>query len=387
MILAHKIRLSPTCKQDEYFACACGVSRFVYNWALERWNADHDLGKKPNGMSLKKEFNRLYEKQYPWIADVHRDCHARPFADLQCGFSSFFKGKAKHPRFHKKGDRDSFYIANDQLMVKGKKIRLPRIGWVKTREALRFDGKIMGATVSRTAGHWFIAVQVDVDEYRKERTGDSIVGVDLGLTTFATLSTGEKVDAPRPLKKQISKVRRASRRLSRKKKGGSNRKKQQRRLARLYARMASIRLDFIHKLTTKLCRENQTVVVEHLNVSGMERNRKLARAISDSSWAEFRRQLEYKAKIYGTHLIIAERFFPSSKTCSVCGYKKESLALSEREFCCEECGVSLDRDVNAALNLRTLGLRGSDACGEMGAQGPLVDAGINRLTSKKIAEG
>ena len=364
MILAHKIRLSPTAQQREYFACACGVSRFCWNWALEHWEAEHLAGGKPSGFALAREFNAVYREQYPWVAEVARECHGRPFLTLQAAFQSFFKSKTKRPRFHKKGRKDSFYVGNEGVQFEGNRVRLPRIGWVKMEESLRLTGKVMAASVSRLADWWFLSVQVEVGDLKKQRRLDGVIGVDVGLTAFATLSTGEKIEAPKPLARSLRRLQMHSRRLSRKVKGSKNREKQARRVARIHYHTAEIRNDFIQKLTTRLCRENQTVAVERLHVAGMVRNRCLARAISDAGWAEFKRQLEYKAVLYGTHLVIADPFYPSSKTCSVCGCIRESLALSERVFHCESCGAVLDRDHNAALNLRTLGQRGSNACGE-----------------------
>lgn len=368
MILSHKIRLVPNEAQEEYLIRACGVARFVYNWALERWNEEYKAGLKPSSYSLKKTFNSLYGTQYPWIADVCRDCHCQPFANLQDAFNRFFHKKSKYPVFHKKGRHDSFYLANDKFRIGDFFARLPKIGKIKTRESLRFTGKIMSGTVSRVADRWYLSVAVEVGGYKKLRTSSKIVGVDLGLTSFATLSNKEKIEAPRPLRAHGRRLGRACRSLSRKMKGGRNREKQKMHVAKLYMKMADIRKDFLHKLSTRLCRENQVVVVEDLNVAGMVKNRRLAKGISDSSWSEFRRQLEYKSIIYDTKLVIADRFFPSSKLCSICGWKNENLALSERVFRCEWCGAVLDRDFNAARNLSTLSYRESYACGESGAR-------------------
>ena len=186
-----------------------------------------------------------------------------------------------------------------------------------------------------------------------------MVGVDLGVKTAAVIHDGkavEKLDSPKPLKKALKRLRREQRKLERRLKGGSNRQKTVRQVQKMHARIHDIRKDWLDKLTTKLCRENQAVVIENLNVLGMLRNHKLARAISDVGFGEFRRQMEYKAVLYGTHLIIVDRWFPSSKTCSYCGAVKESLSLSERVFHCGLCGFEMDRDENAAVNLRERGI-------------------------------
>jgi putative transposase len=352
----HKIALDPTSKQRRYFARAAGTARFVFNWGLAEWHRQVAAGGKPNGNALKKQFNAVYATLFPWIGDVHRDCHAQPFADLQRAFDNFFKAVADRPVFKRKNrDRPSFYVANDKLTVTSKTVRLPVIGRVRMREALRFNGKIDSARVVEDAGQWFICIAVDVGEMTKPRTGNAVAGVDLGIKTLATLSVGEQIDNPKPLRKAQERLRRANRKLARRQKGSKNRNKQRRAVAHIHRRIRNIRHDVLHKLTTRLCRQNQTVVIEDLNVSGMVQNHRLAQAISDASFGSFRTFLTYKAKLYGTRIVVADRFYPSSKTCSACGLVKAELALDERIFHCEACGLRLDRDVNAARNLERLG--------------------------------
>ena len=169
--LAHKIALDPTAEQETYFRKAAGTARFAYNWALAEWNRRYRSGEKPNGRKLQKIWNARKYEDHPWLRGIHRDAHARPFANLQRGFVNMWDGRAKHPDFHRKGQHDSFYVANDLFAVDGRWIRLPRIGWIRMREALRLTGKIMSATVSREAGRWFVSIQVQTEE-RRERTGD-----------------------------------------------------------------------------------------------------------------------------------------------------------------------------------------------------------------------
>jgi len=350
MILAHQIRLCPTEAQERYFKRACGTARFTYNWALAEWKRSYAAGEKPNGRSLKQRFNALRKAQFPWTYEVHRDCTARPFDNLQKAFNGLFRKTSKYPKFKKRGQHDIFYIANDKLTLDGSKVRIPLLGWVKMRETLRFTGKIVGATVRRIADGWFITVQVDVDDYRKDRTGDGIVGVDLGILCSAKISTGETFDGPRPLRVLQSKLQRLSRQHSRKCKGSANRRKSALKLARLHRRITWIRQNSLHMLTTKLCRENQAIGIEDLHVKGMLQNHKLAKALSDESFGESRRQLTYKSVIYNTQLHVADRWFPSSKKCSRCGKINEHLKLSDRVFRCE-CGLEINRDLNAAINL------------------------------------
>lgn len=367
MQLTHKIQLDPTCKQRCYFARAAGTQRLVWNWALAEWNRQHAVGEKPTGDKLKKQFNAVKYGRFPWLADIHRDAHAQPFADLQCAFANFFGGRSARPSFKSKGIHDSFYVANDKFTLTDRCVRLPKIGNIRLREALRFVGKIQCARVVGEAGRWFLCVAVDVGEFTKPRTSDDIVGVDLGLTTLATLSTGEKVPNPRPLQRAQRKIARAQRCLSRRVKGSHNRSKQRLVVSKIHRRIRNIRHDVLNKLTTRLCRENQAVVIEDLNASGMAKNHRLARSISDASFREIRRQLNYKSVLYGTRIVVADRFFPSTKRCSACGHVVDEIPLSQRTFECPACGYVADRDLNAAINLRTVGLTGIYACGPEGS--------------------
>jgi len=230
---------------------------------------------------------------------------------------------------------------------------LPSIGWVKIYEGLPHR-TTKSITISRTANDWFIAFAYEVDCQPSKKEFD-VVGVDLGVKVLASLSTGVSFPNPRNYKKQLSKLQRLSKQLARKEKGSNNRYKAKNKLAKLQAHIASLRKDILHKITTYLCKNHAKIVVEDLNVSGMVKNKKLSQSISDCGFYEFRRQLEYKCKKFGSKLIIADRFYPSSKTCSNCGQKKEVITLSERIFECDNCGFSLDRDLNAAINLMALG--------------------------------
>lgn len=368
MILAHKIELDATCKQKRYFASAAGCTRFTWNWALAEWNRQYQAGEKPSGMKLKREFNAIKYEQFPWMKNIHRDAHAQPFANLDKAYKMYFSSNAEKPKLKKKGKcKDNFYVSNDVFRLDGKSVILPRIGRVRMREELRFTGKIMAATVSRTSDRWFISIQVDVGEYRKPRMGNGVVGVDLGLNVTAMVSDGQRLIGPKAMKASLKQLRRASRSHSRKQKGSQNRKKASRRLARIHAKVANVRNDWLHKQTTKLARENQAVYFETLSVKNMVKNRKLSRAISDAGWAEMTRQAEYKAAIYGGVFGKIDRWHPSSKECNQCGQIKKDLKLSDRVYRCDGCGHSEDRDLNAAKNIRTAGLAGTYAHGPEGS--------------------
>lgn len=357
MILGHSICLDPTCRQEAYFRRACGTARFAYNWGLAEWKRQHEAGEKPDGMRLRKKFNAIRAQQFPWTYEVSKTCSARAFTDLQKAFQHFFRrvkqGKTPgYPRFKKRGVRDRFYTDNDCVFFDGLRVKLPKLGWVRMREVLRFSGKVLGTTVSRRADSWYLSVLVDVGEIQKSRTSHGVVGIDLGLKSSAILSTGEVLQGPKALRAGLQRLRRLSKAHSKKQKGSANRAKASRRLARAHLRIANIRNDWLHKTTTRICRENQAVGIEDLAVQNLTANRRLARAISDEGWGEFRRQLEYKAPMYSTQIVVHPRFYPSSKTCSRCGHVLAELSLGQRVFQCPACGLSLDRDLNAALNLR-----------------------------------
>lgn len=361
MMLAQVIALDLTLRQANQFARAAGVSRFTYNWGLDEWERQYAAGLKPNVQKLKKQFNAIKGEKFPWIYESPRDANSQPFADLGQSFANFFascRGERKgapvgYPTKRKKGQDDAFYVANDKFRFHndGQHVILPVIGSVRIHESLRLKGKIVGARVRRIAGRWYISVQVDADFRVPNAFVRPIAGVDLGLKTALSVSNGECFNAPKPLKKNLKRLRRANRCLHRRQKGGKNRAKARRRVARIHQHIANVRHDFMHKVTTQLCRENQTVVIEDLHVKGMLRNEKLARAISDVGFGMFRRFLEYKRCIYGTEIVVADRWFPSSKRCNRCGNVKESLTLSERIYECSVCGLVEDRDRNASLNL------------------------------------
>ena len=359
MIISHQIRLQPNNKQATYFAKAAGTARFAYNWALAEWQTQYAVWKddnslpKPSQFSLRKQLNAIKREQFPWMLEVTKNAPQMAIIQLGAAFKNFFAGRAKYPQFKKKGkSRDSFTLTNDQFAINACRIRIPHLGSVRMRETLRFSGKILSATISRTADQWFVSYTVDTDSnHLPPAENQGVVGVDLGVSALATLSTGEIVAGAKPHQALLSRLQRLSRSLSRKVKGSSNRHKAKRKLAKLHAHIANIRKNALHQLTTDLTHRFHTIGIEDLNVSGMVKNRHLSRAISDMGFFEFRRQLEYKAAMHGGVVVVADRFFASSKTCSACGQKIEKLPLSVRQWDCPTCGTSHDRDVNAAINL------------------------------------
>lgn len=372
MHLAHLIQLEPTAAQEEYFRRACGCRRYAYNWALHKYKEGLDAGSKPKLFNLKKEFN-AFKKEIPWAYEVTKCAMEHAFVDLQKAFSNFFGKRARFPKFKKKGIGDSFYLSNDKFSLNQRRLNVPKLGPVKMRETLRFEGRILSATIKRIADRWYVSVLVDTQVWPLESKSHAHVGVDLGLHRFCQLSTGESdfFVAPKPLKALLKKLGRLQRQLSRKQKGSSNRWKARMKVARLHRRIANIRDDFLHKLTTFIAKTFENVGIEDLNVRGMLANGRLSRALSDVSFSRFRRMLTYKMAMYGGQLLVYPRFMPSTKACSNCGSVVASMPLSVRTFTCPDCGHTCDRDYNASkvieqFVISTVGSTGSHACGEDG---------------------
>jgi len=409
--LTHKIMLEPNNKQTTYFKKACGVSRFVWNWALSEWEKEYKQGNKPNALELKKRFNSIKREQYPFVLEVTKYASQQPFIYLQRAFKEFFKGNRKRPRFKsKKKDKPSFYIGGDQIKVENKRVWIPRLGWVRMRENIRFDGKILNAVITKKIDKWFISFAVEVANNPYPLCeSQAEVGVDLGIEKFATLSDGRYFGNIRMLKKYEKRLKRLQRRLSKRqhprKKGDAtlfskNYEKLSEKVAKLHQRISDARIDYLHKITTYLTKHYKSIVIEDLNVSGMLKNHHIAKAISDIGVYEFKRQLEYKSQIRGNNILIADRWFPSSKTCSRCGYVNHDLKLKDRMFKCPECGLVIDRDLNASINLLNYGRvsstrtytpveRGSvdDRSPMLPKKHPLVEAGIyqHNLTTVRYA--
>lgn len=367
----HKIRLDPTCKQQTYFRKACGVARFAWNWALSNWDEKYKAGQKPNALALKKEFNALKREKFPWIYEVTKYASQQPFIHLQRAFQGFFAKKAKYPKYKKKGIHDSFYIGGDQVQIVEKQVKIPTLGWVRLKEFLRFEGKITGVTISRKANYWFISVSVETSLLPAACENQAAIGVDLGVKTLATLSNGQTFPSNNPLKKKLKRLGRYQRRLSRAVKGSKNRIKVKNRIAKLHYQIACSRSDAVHKLTTTLTTHYRHIVIEDLDVSTMVSNKRLARAILDGGFYEFRRQITYKAELRNNKIYIADKWYASSKKCSSCGNHKEVISLSEREYACDRCGSQIDRDLNAAKCLvqllNTVSSTEIDACGQDGS--------------------
>ena len=373
VIRGHVIALNPTNKQATHFAKACGIARLSYNWALAEWQRQYAVDKayrdnctacglevddnklnKPSQGKLRKQLNAIKRTEFPFMLEVSKCAPQLAIMQLGDAYKRFFKGESKYPVFRRKGINDRFNLSNDQFKVKNKKISVPNLGWVKMREALRFNGKILSAKIFNRGGKWFASIAVELADIIpfKVKTGKS-VGVDLGITHLATLSNGIKVEAAKPLKAKLARLKRLGRSLSRKQKGSCNRTKAKTKLGRLHLQISNIRQDSLHQLTTTLVRDYDVIAIENLNIKGLLKNRKLSRVISDLGFYEFKRQLVYKANQYGKTVKELDRWFPSSKTCSGCGFiiDKASLTLAVRQWQCPSCRQLNDRDINASINI------------------------------------
>jgi len=420
---AHKIRMNPTAEQVEYLKRACGTRRFVYNWGREHWEAEYQAYKaeqetipeaerklqSPNAMALKSQFHALRERDYPWTYDVTKCVVEGAFDDLDKAYANFFAGRAAYPKYKKKGkSRESFYVSNDKFVVGSHWISMPglgrflldtqkiekgrgklrrKLGTVNLSEKLRFieEGKasfppkkrnrrtqalchqvkIMGATVSCEAGHWYISIQVDIKKALLP-TPQPVVGVDVGLKQAAVVSDGRRLENQKPLAVHLKRLGTLQRRLSRKKKTkdpetgrttfSRNYEKQRLKVARKHQQIAAIRADVQHKFTTELARTCGAIGIEDLHILGMMANRKLARAVADAAMGQLLTFLKNKMASAGGQVFIASRWFPSTKRCSGCGHVKKRMPLKHRTYQCLACGLVIDRDLNAALNLAQFAL-------------------------------
>ncbi|KKN21803.1 hypothetical protein LCGC14_0921600 [marine sediment metagenome] len=357
---AYRYELKLSCKQAGLLYQCAGTARFAYNWGLaQQFRSLADETDFPNAIRLHKILNQRKQDDFSWMYSYSKCVPQEALRDLDRAWRNKAAGRSKPPRFKRKyGSRDSFRLTGI-IRAKGKTIQLPRLGQLRTKEdTSKLQGQILSATVSREADRWFCSLQVERDRPNPTRPTGRPIGIDLGIKSFIVTSDGLDIKAPKPLLRGLKRQRRLARQVSRKKKGSRNRKKAQLRLARHHSRVRNIRKDFLHKLSSDLTKTKQIICVEDLNIAGMVQNRKLSRAISDLGWGEFLRQLGYKASWYGSKVIKIDRWFPSSKTCSRCGYKLDQLDLGTRCWTCPGCSAELDRDLNAAVNILLEG------CGE-----------------------
>ena len=364
MLNAYKYRLHPTREQSGFFNKSFGCVRFIYNWGLQKRIEAYmkDKGRISYVQLCAMLTELKKDEQYSWLRDVSNECLQQALRNLDAAFTRFFREKKGFPRFKSKSRSRQSYKAILSVHVdqERRRIKLPKIGWVKYGNNRKFEGNVRSVTVSVTpSGKYHVSVLVDDGKEIPEKlpvTFDTTIGIDMGIKDFAVCSNGDTYENPRHLIKAEQRLRTLQKRLSRKKKGSNRRNRARMILAIQHEKVANRRQDYLHKISTKIVRENQAIVVEDLNIKGMMRNHRLSKAIGACGWSTFFKMLEYKCERQGKTFIRIGRFDPSSKTCS-CGHVYKGLKLFEREWVCPNCGSVNDRDLIAACNIKRFGLQ------------------------------
>lgn len=370
---AYKTRLNPNNEQAAFLRRCAGAQRFTYNWGLAEWKRQYESGDKPGHFNLRKQFNAQKDEVCAWIRELPYSVVEAAFVNLGLAFENFFRrvksgaDKAGYPKFKSRHGHVSFQVRG--LKVERDRVRITGVGWVRLdeRNYIPFgDGVEYGtyATVSEYAGEWYVSVLVKNDRQYKTDAGP-IIGVDFGLKSLVVCSDGTVYENPQALREALAKLTRIQREMSRRKKGGANWTKTKAKLQAAHARVANIRKHVLHQISHDLVvnRRPAVIVIEDLNVKGMTANHCLALSVNDASFAELRWQIEYKAKRYDVQVIVADRWFPSSKMCSACGAIKDDLTLADRVYVCD-CGAVMDRDLNAAINLAAYGSKNLQTAGD-----------------------
>jgi putative transposase len=373
---SYKVELRPNNKQRMLLDKSVGCARFAYNWGLNQRNILYKNGiKSISAYEQQKELCKIKKTEFPWMYDITKCAPQEALVDLDASFKKFYtEKKIGFPKFKsKRNSRQSYRITTGSVYITNTTVKLPKIpGTIKLKEKEYIpikNVKFISYTISTIANKWFISVKAIHETFNKVTIPKEIIGVDLGIKTLATISDGAIFNNPKSYRVFEIKLNRTQRERCRRVKGSKNRQKSINELKRIHYKISCIRKDSIHKMTSSLVKTKpRIVVIEDLSVKNMLRNHKLAKSLSDASFGEIRRQLEYKGKWYGSDIIVADRFFPSSKLCSSCGLIKEDLTLKDRIYRCE-CGLVLDRDLNAAINLKRYGefhrsLSKQKACGE-----------------------
>jgi putative transposase len=385
-MISFKTELKLNNKQRTLCSKHAGVARHAWNWGLEETKKSLENNESlPSAITLHKKLVQEVKQNNPWYYEVSKYTPQQSLRNLETSWKRCFKKISKKPKFKKKGVSDSFYLEGN-IQIKGNRIKLPVLGWIKSYEELPdiLKGKSQTAnvTISLKANKWFISFKLlNIPEHTKKNI--DIVGVDLGIKTLATLSDGTTFSNPKAYRKSKRKLKKVSRAFSKKTKDSKNREKAKRKLQKVHYKISNIRKNTLHQITSYLSKNHRRIAIEDLNVSGMLKNRKLASAIADCGFYELRRQLEYKCKLYGSELIYVDRWFPSSKICSNCGQKKDILSLSERVYLCECCGICLNRDLNASINIKSW--HDSRAISEALGEFRLVEGDNNLISSNQTS--
>jgi putative transposase len=356
------VELKPNNKQKTLLKKHAGTSRFTWNWGLaQRGELFKSYQQSTDAMKQHKELNKLKRTQFPWMYDVSKCAPQEALRDLDRAFENFFRKRAGYPKFKKKGRNESFRLTGIIRFHQARNqgwVQLPRLKRIRLKAFpnLKTSSKILSATVTCQADRWFVSFAVTEEITDPAESNPlKIMGLDLGISKLAVLSNALEFGSSKPLKVQLRKLRKISRELSRRVPKSQNWLKTRDKLRRLHFRISCQRTNILHKLSKEVLSKSDFVVLEDLAVKNLMKNRRLARSISDMGWGELRRQFDYKTKWFGKGLIIAPRFFPSSKLCFNCEHKKKDLQLSDRLFICDLCGYVEDRDLNAALNLEKYG--------------------------------
>jgi putative transposase len=355
-----KFRIYPNKEQEKLILRTFGCCRLIYNKGLDMRVNAYKNGENVNYSKTSAMLTELKRQDdFAFLKEVDAIALQQSLRDLDRAYQNFFKKRAKFPRFKSKHNNHQSYRTlnqNNNIRIVGNCLKLPKLGYVKIKQSMEV-GHIHNVTIEKTpTGKYFAVLNIEFEPEFKQNNGNSI-GIDVGLKEFYTDSNGNKVDNPKYLEKSEQKLKREQRKFSRKQKGSKNREKQRIKVARVYEKTTNQRNDFLQKESTKLVRENQTICIEDLNIKGMLRNHKLAKAISSVSWSKFFEMLEYKATWYGNEIIKVPTIYPSSQICSFCGYKNPLVKnLSVREWVCPECHTKHDRDYNASINILNKGL-------------------------------
>jgi putative transposase len=393
---AYKTELKLNNQERSLLAGCAGAARYVWNWGLRQKIDEYEAtGKSPSYYELHRRLNLLKKGELIWLYQYAKTIPQESLRDLDRAFVNFFRrvkengqknkgGEEKpgFPRFKSRKQGKGRFRVWGSIHVADGRIKLPRIGWLRLKEKeylpttkVPTSGvKILSATISERGSRWFVSLQVEEEIAARQATGQPL-GIDLGINHLAVTSAGQTYENPKALKQALKRLARLQRELHRRQPGSRNRAKTRAKIARLHYRISCLRQEAIHQATSAIVARTKpdtqrpsVVVIEDLNVKGMMQNRKLARSIADVGMGEFGRQIRYKCSWYGINLLTADRWFPSSKQCSSCGHRQEALTLSERTYCCPVCGLVIDRDSNAAINLKQLSTAssaGSEACGEV----------------------
>jgi len=407
---AYRVELDPNNRQRTVLLRHAGCARWAWNWGLRRKIEEYKThGKSPGAMALHRELNTLKQTELPWMYEVSKCAPQEALRDLDRAYQNFWRrckandSRKGFPRFKsRKNGVGSFRLTGAiRSTPSGRHVQLPRLGKIRVQHGERgylpgsndIRVKILSATVSERAGRWFVSLQVEETlPTPRTKANGSVLGIDVGVKHLAVCSDGTVIENPRALKGAETRLRRLQKSVSRKVKGSRNRRKAVQRLARQHYRVSNIRRDAIHKATTEIVRKASVIGLETLNVKGMLRNHRLARSLSDAALSEFHRQIEYKAAWSGVEVVRADRFYPSSKTCSCCGHVVDDLSLSDRVFRCPPteggCGLEIDRDLNAAHNLKAMAESssvspsGAKACGEA-SSGSIPRGGVKLASVKQ----